>query len=719
MMTKLVSKVYYCMLAVLLTGSVTGLQAEENTPAKSPACLKEMYSLINGEAQSDYQGLITQKLLDAAKKGCPEAQYIAGVMYIQGNKLEANQSEALKYLEQSLANKFYESAVALGDFYKAAGDLETAIDYYEIAADNDNSNGLWKMGIAFLNGCGVKADEAKAVEYLNKAVALNNTDAMITLGKYLYNKKNYGNAADLFGRASGLGNTKALYYQALTAFALNKNADGIKYLNLGVKAEDDKAQCLLGKMYLIGDKVEPNFNEAKHLLELSAKADNPEAQYYMAAILSKATKRGQIAKDAATYAKLSADAGNSFGEYILAIFYEQGIGVEQSDKAAFEFMSRAAAQNNPLAQAQLGDYYLKGLGTAKDSAKGIALLEQASTSDNQNAVKLAKFLLGKYYFDGKEVARDVLKAHKYLTESAEFGYPRAIFTLGLMHKDNTLNTEFMLGKAVTATSDSGFVGKQDFDKMLDFFNKGAELNNQDSLAWLGIAYLHGVAVKNADGVETVYLKKDTAKALEYLRKAEQFNHDEAYFYLGFMYENGIQVAKNLDTALAYYRKAEKLEYPEAYAKLARMYLDGIGVNVDLTRAYEYAKDGAALGNSKAMYLAGYMLDKGLGVDKNAVEAIKYYQQAADLGDAAALYVIGMCYENGRVLATDSVKAYNYYRQAAAMEHANAMFMLGRCYENGIGVARDSYEAKYWYRKAKDNGITYAGELLDKLEQKIK
>ena len=71
--------------------------------------------------------------------------------------------------------------------------------------------------------------------------------------------------------------------------------------------------------------------------------------------------------------------------------------------------------------AKAATFYIEGKGTSKNIPKAIGLLEEsiAIGEDWDNPANLAKYILGKLYFDGEDVERDYNKAFKLFKEASE------------------------------------------------------------------------------------------------------------------------------------------------------------------------------------------------------------------------------------------------------------------------------------------------------------
>ncbi|KAK8841544.1 hypothetical protein M9Y10_027166 [Tritrichomonas musculus] len=155
-------------------------------------------------------------------------------------------------------------------------DYSKAVKYYELLAIKGISEGMTKLGRMYYKGKGLEKDIKEAQKYLTEAVKLNNSDAMIGLGKiYLKNPSDKSNnnvqeAIKLFEQSCELGNSYGFYY--------------------------------LAKLYFKGKYVEQNYEKAKEYLEESINRNktNPDIHYLLGLMYQSGygvTKDIKIAKD--------------------------------------------------------------------------------------------------------------------------------------------------------------------------------------------------------------------------------------------------------------------------------------------------------------------------------------------------------------------------------------------------------------------------------------
>ena len=124
-----------------------------------------------------------KKVIKNDKTGEAECEY--GFMLFNGDCVDKNIEESIKYWESS-AKKGYTKAInALGDRYRLGDGIEAdstkAFAYYCKSAKLDDNVGIFNLGVCYKIGIGVKIDNVKAAEYYWKALQEDVTQAYTSL----------------------------------------------------------------------------------------------------------------------------------------------------------------------------------------------------------------------------------------------------------------------------------------------------------------------------------------------------------------------------------------------------------------------------------------------------------------------------------------------------------------------------------------------------------
>lgn len=143
--------------------------------------------------------------------------------------------------------------VRKADEFDEAEDLEQAYKNYLHAAELGNADGMYNVGLYYLNGWYVDEDEDKAIEWLTKAANAGHSDAANDIGVH------YHNAAYLRGK----------HYKA------------IKWYKIGAELGNKYSQCNLGWYYEYGLGCDIDLQQAKKYYQLSANQGYEDAIKYL------------------------------------------------------------------------------------------------------------------------------------------------------------------------------------------------------------------------------------------------------------------------------------------------------------------------------------------------------------------------------------------------------------------------------------------------------
>lgn len=160
------------------------------------------------------------------------------------------------------------------------------------------------------------------------------------------------------------------------------------------------------------------------------------------------------------------------------------------------------------------------------------------------------------------------------------------------------------------------VGK-DYEKALYWYRMGAEQNDRDCIANIGLMYLDGCGVA-----------KNCEKALAFLKRSSNLGNPVASYWIGRMYENNSVITeKPFVEAVKYWNLAlaQNKVYSPAMNRLALCYMNGNGVTQDLDKAEQLLKRSMELGNKQANHY--YLFDLKTAKEKKEREiAIKRAQE---------------------------------------------------------------------------------------------
>ena len=124
-------------------------------------------------------------------------------------------------------------------------------------------------------------------------------------------------------------------------------------------------------------------------------------------------------------------------------------------------------------------------------------------------------------------------------------------------------------------------------------------------------------------------------SLNLFLKAEQLNDTDSLFYIGEHYLNGWGVEQNYTKAYEYFKKSisyNTTETSKSWNSLGYLYYYGLGVKKDVKKAFDYFSIGVTYGDNSAIYDMAYLLIENIKGDKKLIEKdiSKAYDYASKL-----------------------------------------------------------------------------------------
>jgi TPR repeat protein len=154
-----------------------------------------------------------------------------------------------------------------------------------------------------------------------------------------------------------------------------------------------KAEYNLGQMYISGDGVPQDVDEAQNWYRRSAEHGYSEAQYTLGALHFRQVAALKSHEEAVEWYRKAAEQGHARSQLNLGDLYFKGEVVQQDVPTALEWYRRSAVQGNGEAQHHLGVIYGNGEGVAKDPVTGFMWLTLAAeNAEPRNRMRTAKIL---------------------------------------------------------------------------------------------------------------------------------------------------------------------------------------------------------------------------------------------------------------------------------------------------------------------------------------
>ena len=265
-------------------------------------------------AQEDYE--TTRR---AAEQGDAAAQRTLGVMYAEGQGVQQDDTEAVRWYRLAAEQGDAAAQRNLGGMYGAGQgvqqDYTEAVRWLRLAAEQGDAAAQTGLGMMYAEGQGVQEDDTEAVRWFRLAAEQGDAMAQIFLGLFA--------ATGIEGVA--LDQAEADRWFRLAAeqdYALAQNSAAAPTLALAAEF-----LVVAATMYETGVGVAQDDAEAVRWFRLAAEQGDANAQFNLG--LRHADGRGvpQDDVEAVRWYRLAADQGNADAKKNLELMYANGLGV--------------------------------------------------------------------------------------------------------------------------------------------------------------------------------------------------------------------------------------------------------------------------------------------------------------------------------------------------------------------------------------------------------
>lgn len=236
-----------------------------------------------------------------------------------------------------------------------------AYDVFVSAAEKGLAEAQCELGYMYAEGLGVTQDPEKSEHWYRMAANQGERIALASLGSWYY---------DGIVVPKNRSEAKKLWIRALKIVPENINSNPRVWETW--ETWRSYVQARLGTMYLDGDGVQQDYDEALRYLTRAASAGDALAQNSLGYMygMGKGVERDYY--KAVKWYKEAAMQGYATAQYNMGFMYELGQGVEQDYNKAIEWYKKAAAQGYQDAQKNLDRLYENGGASQTASKKSTA-----------------------------------------------------------------------------------------------------------------------------------------------------------------------------------------------------------------------------------------------------------------------------------------------------------------------------------------------------------
>ena len=328
--------------------------------------------------------------------------------------------------------------------------------------------------------------------------------------------------------------------------------------------------------------------------------------------------------------------------------------------------------DNRLAQAL---YYFK-----TEPEKGVELFEEAAEEGSTSAW----MMLGRIYFLGEGVPKNLKKAFQSYSRAAELGEPAGMYMASLSYlgglgveKDEARGNQ-LLKQAVDADYPCALLC---FSGMYEFGNSVPK-DRETSLYY---------SRRAAQTMEEYGIGGHISNLMRNI--SSEVNQREVYDWSSILAGNGSRLGQ---------------------LQLANCYMNSVGTNQDYAKAFELLQRSAEQGEPQAYLQLCALSFMGRGVEVNYEEAQRWGKKAAEAGIDKGYLFVFFC----EAIPADkkgvpvSAEAVRNLEKASEMGLPDAEFYYGQCLLEGLhGIKKDYVKALQLFKQAKEKGYEKASAYL--------
>lgn len=396
-------------------------------------------------------------------------------------------------------------------------------------AETGSGRDKMMLGLRYLMGRGVPADDAQALRWFRAAAQEGDAVAQVSLATMMAfdsDTQDVQGAAIWFGRAAAQGNTQA---QAELARML-ESGNGMLYHP--EEAEQWRRQA--------GEQADTVMRDwawkiAATGCERWAVPPAPEGTGELQARGIRTLYYGEVTLPVATV-EAAAGQGDPVAQTVMGLLLATGNGVPLDEARALGWFKTAAQAGHAPAQAVLGELYMLGWGPlAVDQAEAASWMRKAA----EQGLREAQTSYGSMLAGGKGVKKDKKEAFRWIRQAAQANEARA----QLMMAMNAL-------------------ARDKREEAAQWFYQAAENGDDEVLSMLGVLYGWGHAAVAGE-----------SEKLTEVRRYAQRGEPEAQLMLGLLYAEGWGTPRDAQRAERWFHAAASQNYPDIWLPLGLFYAE--------------------------------------------------------------------------------------------------------------------------------------------------
>lgn len=362
--------------------------------------------------------------------------YYVGRSYLEGCGVEIDTIAAIPYLKAAAAQGVGNAAYKVADIYNygragVPADGDSALVYYVSGHKNGSGDASYFLGRMLLN----QEELEQAFQYFAIAAQRGNVDGIVTFAVMLQrgvgiDQADPATAYKIFENAArNYGDQRAYCQLGIACLQGNGCPEdqvlGKAYLDTAANLGNVLAMYDLGLCYLNGYGCVPDTAIAISWLEKAADNESIDAINTLGDVYE---AQGDF-KNAVLYFEKAVTQGNLDGYCNMGYCYEQGQGVVLNSQKAYEHYLYAAEHGSTRGCMMVANCYIHGIYVEQSVAKALEWYTKAAEGGNV----LAMYYCGTILENGDEgVPANKKQAKKWYKMAADAGYDPAGAALGRM-----------------------------------------------------------------------------------------------------------------------------------------------------------------------------------------------------------------------------------------------------------------------------------------------
>lgn len=257
------------------------------------------YRLTYAQSRNSLKDSIEDELISLREKVERSKSEVEQMSILKKAVVESNDAAALHKMKNLAERHNLSAMVFMGCVYDQGlggvkQDSYRGAQYFHAAAKLGENLSLHNLGLIFLQGRGVKANEQVALNYLQLASRSHVKHSNIVLGRHYEQKKDYYNARNFYSLSSGYRtHDEATFKMGIYVFrgisGERKPREGLLLLERASETWHPQAMMALIEIYANGLLGSPNPAEATKWLEILARNPRPYDKRLAASIFPRNT----------------------------------------------------------------------------------------------------------------------------------------------------------------------------------------------------------------------------------------------------------------------------------------------------------------------------------------------------------------------------------------------------------------------------------------------